>query len=67
MLHGVALIMSLQRVISLGAKDGRTFDNGLPVSPEKLAWEVWACLPLVPEGHVSLPHCLQDSTSHLRN
>lgn len=51
----------------LGAKDGWTFGNGSSVSPEKQAWEVWACLPLDPEGHVSLSHCLQDSTSKLRN
>lgn len=36
----------------LGASGGWTFDNGSPVSPEKLAWKVWACLPLALEGHV---------------
>lgn len=45
------LIMSLQAVESW-ASDGWTFGNGSSVSPEKLAWKVWACLPLALEGHV---------------
>lgn len=36
----------------LGTSDGWTFENGSPVSPEKLTWKAWACLSLALQGHV---------------
>lgn len=52
MLNDVSFDYEFADSRKLGVSDGWSFDNGSPVSPEKLAWKAWACLPLALQGYV---------------